>query len=98
MSNYCYDILPAYYFLRRNYLLIALSSILILHYEIGTDSRLGVGFSLGEHADFQILVELGPQTQTEPIGNDNNDSKRRRAVSSLKSFANQFYLLQLSTN
>ncbi|XP_033222895.1 uncharacterized protein LOC117176737, partial [Belonocnema kinseyi] len=46
----------------------------------GTDSRLGVGFSLGEHADFQIVVELGPQTETEAIGNSSNDSKRRRAI------------------
>ncbi|KAK9297562.1 hypothetical protein QLX08_008784 [Tetragonisca angustula] len=42
----------------------------------GTDSRIGVGFRLGEHADFQILLELGPQTETEPIGKA--DSKRRR--------------------
>ncbi|XP_012061514.1 PREDICTED: uncharacterized protein LOC105624772 [Atta cephalotes] len=43
----------------------------------GTDSRFGVGFRLGEHADFQILVELGPQTETDPIGTS-NDAKRRR--------------------
>ncbi|CAK9831954.1 hypothetical protein ANTRET_LOCUS8862 [Anthophora retusa] len=42
----------------------------------GTDSRIGVGFRLGEHADFQVLFELGPQTETGPIGN--TDSKRRR--------------------
>ncbi|XP_034187116.1 snustorr snarlik [Osmia lignaria lignaria] len=42
----------------------------------GTDSRVGVGFRLGEHADFQVLVELGPQTETDPIGNA--ESKRRR--------------------
>ncbi|XP_015603307.1 uncharacterized protein LOC107271613 [Cephus cinctus] len=42
----------------------------------GTDSRLGVGFRLGEHADFQVLVELGPQTETDPIGNV--DAKKRR--------------------
>ncbi|KOX75645.1 hypothetical protein WN51_11972 [Melipona quadrifasciata] len=42
----------------------------------GTDSRIGVGFRLGEHADFQILLELGPQTETKPVGNA--DSKRRR--------------------
>ncbi|XP_032686096.1 uncharacterized protein LOC116851122 [Odontomachus brunneus] len=42
----------------------------------GTDSRLGVGFRLGEHADLQILIELGPQTETDPIGTAN--SKRRR--------------------
>ncbi|KAK1127743.1 hypothetical protein K0M31_003231 [Melipona bicolor] len=49
--------------------------ILLLFYE-RTDSRIGVGFRLGEHADFQILLELGPQTETEPLGNA--DSKRRR--------------------
>ncbi|CAL7952419.1 unnamed protein product [Xylocopa violacea] len=42
----------------------------------GTDSRIGVGFRLGEHADFQVLLELGPQTETDPIGKA--DSKRRR--------------------
>ncbi|XP_017889979.1 uncharacterized protein LOC108630914 isoform X2 [Ceratina calcarata] len=42
----------------------------------GTDSRIGIGFRLGEHADFQVLLELGPQMETEPIGNA--DSKRRR--------------------
>ncbi|XP_076663020.1 snustorr snarlik [Andrena cerasifolii] len=44
----------------------------------GTDSRVGVGFRLGDHADFQMLVELGPQTRTDPIGNDASGSKRRR--------------------
>lgn len=43
----------------------------------GTDSRLGVGFRLGEHADFQILIELGPQTETDQLGTS-NDAKRRR--------------------
>lgn len=42
----------------------------------GTDSRLGIGFRLGEHADFQVLLELGPQSDTDPIGT--NDSKKRR--------------------
>ncbi|XP_031782797.1 uncharacterized protein LOC100115352 [Nasonia vitripennis] len=45
----------------------------------GTDSRLGLGFRLGEHADFQVLLELGPQKETDPIGND-VDSKRKRAA------------------
>lgn len=48
----------------------------------GTDSRLGVGFRLGEHADFQILFELGPQTDTDPIGT--NESKKRRDVKKTK--------------
>ncbi|KAI8124822.1 hypothetical protein FF38_09016 [Lucilia cuprina] len=39
----------------------------------GTDSRLGFGFRLGEHADFQVLLELGPQKETRPIG-DTDDS------------------------
>lgn len=34
----------------------------------GTDSRFGVGFRLGEHADFQTIVELGPQKYTKPLG------------------------------
>lgn len=34
----------------------------------GTDSRVGFGYRLGEHADFQVLFELGPQTNTKPIG------------------------------
>lgn len=37
-----------------------------------------MGFRLGEHADFQILFELGPQTDTNPIGA--TDAKRRRDV------------------
>ncbi|KAF7987922.1 hypothetical protein HCN44_003785 [Aphidius gifuensis] len=35
----------------------------------GTDSRVGVGFRLGEHADFQVMLELGPQKETEKFGN-----------------------------
>lgn len=34
----------------------------------GTDSRVGFGFRLGEHADFQVMFELGPQKFTKPIG------------------------------
>ncbi|XP_052121434.1 uncharacterized protein LOC113209345 [Frankliniella occidentalis] len=34
----------------------------------GTDSRVGVGFRLGPHADAQIVLELGPQTNTRPLG------------------------------
>ncbi|XP_070153950.1 uncharacterized protein Snsl [Polyergus mexicanus] len=46
---------------------------------IGTDSRLGIGFRLGEHADFQILIELGPQTETDEIS-ASTDAKKRRDV------------------
>lgn len=34
----------------------------------GTDSRIGVGFRLGPNADVQFQLELGPQTNTLPIG------------------------------
>lgn len=34
----------------------------------GTDSRVGFGFRLGEHADYQVLIELGPQKYTRPLG------------------------------
>lgn len=34
----------------------------------GTDSRIGFGFRLGEHADFQTIIELGPQKYTKPLG------------------------------
>lgn len=37
----------------------------------GTDSRFGFGFRLGEHADYQVLIELGPQKYTRPLGNLN---------------------------
>jgi hypothetical protein len=39
----------------------------------------GVGFRLGEHADFQVLLELGPQVNTQPIG-PAADGKTRRQV------------------
>ncbi|XP_063220341.1 uncharacterized protein LOC134529809 [Bacillus rossius redtenbacheri] len=44
----------------------------------GTDSRIGLGFRLGPHADFQVVLELGPQRETEPLGNDVNAKKRRQ--------------------
>jgi len=46
----------------------------------GTDSRVGFGYRLGEHADFQVVFELGPQTNTKPIGNaasDDSDTSKR---------------------
>ncbi|XP_072948653.1 uncharacterized protein snsl [Epargyreus clarus] len=30
----------------------------------GTDSRVGFGFAFGNHADIQVMFELGPQTNT----------------------------------
>lgn len=46
----------------------------------GTDSRFGIGFRLGEHADFQMLIELGPQTETDQIGPSSESAKKRRDV------------------
>lgn len=34
----------------------------------GLDSRLGFGFRLGNHADFQSIFEIGPQKVTKPLG------------------------------
>ncbi|KAF9807439.1 hypothetical protein SFRURICE_005397 [Spodoptera frugiperda] len=33
----------------------------------GTDSRVGFGFAFGNHADFQVMFELGPQTNTQAL-------------------------------
>ncbi|XP_053622015.1 uncharacterized protein LOC128681829 [Plodia interpunctella] len=33
----------------------------------GTDSRLGFGYAFGNHADFQVVLELGPQTNTQNL-------------------------------
>ncbi|XP_058818981.1 uncharacterized protein LOC131681900 [Topomyia yanbarensis] len=42
----------------------------------GTDSRVGFGFRLGDHADFQVQFEIGPQQRTRPIGTNSGSSKR----------------------
>lgn len=50
---------------------------------VGTDSRLGVGFRLGPNADVQFQLELGPQTNTLPIGDGANPAaaaKKRHAT------------------
>ncbi|CAH2101970.1 unnamed protein product [Euphydryas editha] len=49
----------------------------------GTDSRIGFGFAFGNHADFQVMLELGPQTNTMPLNgqpfpkNGNSNNKRQ---------------------
>lgn len=43
----------------------------------GIDSRFGFGFRLGPHADFQTVVELGPQTNTNPISANGTVAKRQ---------------------
>lgn len=45
----------------------------------GTDSRVGFGFRLGEHADFQVMYELGPQIYTQKIGEASSNERRRFA-------------------
>ncbi|XKL65825.1 hypothetical protein PGB90_009245 [Kerria lacca] len=52
----------------------------------GTDSRIGIGFRLGPNADFQVQFEIGPQTNTQPIGpnataNNGKASKKRQTHS-----------------
>ncbi|XP_028173341.1 uncharacterized protein LOC114362239 [Ostrinia furnacalis] len=46
----------------------------------GTDSRVGFGFAFGNHADFQVMLELGPQTNTKNLtgtGFSSSNSKRQ---------------------
>ncbi|XP_034473542.1 uncharacterized protein LOC117780952 isoform X2 [Drosophila innubila] len=49
----------------------------------GTDSRIGFGYRLGDHADFQVMFELGPQRETRPLGvaGKNDQSFNKRQVS-----------------
>ncbi|XP_018566804.1 uncharacterized protein LOC108907551 [Anoplophora glabripennis] len=54
----------------------------------GTDSRIGWGFRLGNRADFQVLVELGPQTNTQPLANQGDGNRKRNALNNL---ANTLY-------
>lgn len=50
---------------------------------------MGVGFRLGPHADAQIVLELGPQTNTRPLGaagpsfGSPSSSKRHTALQAL---------------
>ncbi|KAM3955515.1 uncharacterized protein ACR2FA_010585 [Aphomia sociella] len=46
----------------------------------GTDSRVGFGFAFGNHADFQVVFELGPQTTTQNLtgqGFSSSNTKRQ---------------------
>ncbi|KAG8225242.1 hypothetical protein J437_LFUL008779 [Ladona fulva] len=42
----------------------------------GIDSRVGLGFRLGDHADFQVLLEVGPQTNTQTLGPEETERRR----------------------
>lgn len=57
---------------------------------LGTDSRLGWGFRLGDRADFQVLLELGPQTNTQPLANQ-GDSNTNNKRNTLENLANTLY-------
>ncbi|KAJ8706267.1 hypothetical protein PYW08_010893 [Mythimna loreyi] len=51
----------------------------------GTDSRVGFGFAFGNHADFQVMFELGPQTNTQPLtgqGFQSTSSNAKRQANS----------------
>ncbi|XP_035456478.1 uncharacterized protein LOC118280506 [Spodoptera frugiperda] len=51
----------------------------------GTDSRVGFGFAFGNHADFQVMFELGPQTNTQALngqGFQSTSSNTKRQVNS----------------
>ncbi|KAH8293061.1 hypothetical protein KR044_000071, partial [Drosophila immigrans] len=63
----------------------------------GTDSRFGFGFRLGEHADFQVLLELGPQKETRPLGDpskyDQSFNKRQVSANEQRQLLRQQELL-----
>ncbi|CAH0699579.1 unnamed protein product [Spodoptera exigua] len=51
----------------------------------GTDSRVGFGFAFGNHADFQVMFELGPQTNTQALngqGFQSTSSNAKRQANS----------------
>ena len=37
---------------------------------LGVDTRLGLGYRLGQNADAQVMMEIGPQLFTEPLPNE----------------------------
>ncbi|KAH8403153.1 hypothetical protein KR222_006199, partial [Zaprionus bogoriensis] len=63
----------------------------------GTDSRIGFGYRFGDHADFQVLIELGPQRETRPLGEPSKDdqsfNKRQVSASELREQLRQQELL-----
>lgn len=57
----------------------------------GTDSRLGWGFRLGNRAEIQVLVELGPQTNTQPLGVQPDSAANSRKRNTADTVANTLY-------
>lgn len=60
MSQSCLNMRSGILWLKRNFL------------STGTDSRIGFGYRLGEHADIQVQFEIGPQKETKTIGTASN--------------------------
>lgn len=60
-----------------------------LNFFSGTDSRLGWGFRLGDRADFQVLVELGPQQYTQQLANQGDNANNKR--NTIDNLANTLY-------
>lgn len=63
---------------------------------------MGFGFRLGEHADFQVILELGPQKETRPIGDDEDNAKsesnfRKRNVAKQQELQLQRELLKAAS-
>lgn len=50
----------------------------------GTDSRIGFGYRLGDHADFQVQFELGPQKETKAIGTGSTNKRNVDPIDEFK--------------
>lgn len=55
----------------------------------GTDSRVGLGFHLGHHADIQTIFEVGPQKFTKPL---------RRCIRANRRSSNELVITSLFNN
>lgn len=59
----------------------------------GHDSRIGLGFRVGPNADFQMVFELGPQKETQPLvkvtgfTDDSEETRKRHIPKSLQYYA-----------
>ncbi|XP_035456494.1 uncharacterized protein LOC118280520 [Spodoptera frugiperda] len=56
----------------------------------GNDHRFGFGFRLGNHADFQVLYEFGPQLVTKPL-----QTSRVRSATYRQRFARRRPVIEL---
>jgi hypothetical protein len=56
----------------------------ILLLSSGTDSRVGFGYRLGDHADFQVQFEIGPQKETKAIGTNTSNKRHVHPDEELK--------------